>query len=96
MTVDAPVATPVSTRPLVDPPDIELVPEVVALITTTAIVAGFQILEFIKIIKFNKSEKDNLEIYKNRFVNTSINYCDGITPYTPKYTVLNNKKLKER
>ena len=64
-----------------------------ALITTTAIVAGFQILEFIKIIKFNKSEKDNIENYKNRFVNTSINYCDGITPYTPKFTSLNNKKL---
>ncbi len=64
-----------------------------ALITTTAIVAGFQILEFIKIIKFNKSEKDNLDYYKNRFVNTSINYCDGITPYTPTFTVFNNKKL---
>ena len=64
-----------------------------ALITTTAIVAGFQILEFIKIIKFNKSEKNNIENYKNRFVNTSINYCDGITPYTPKFTSLNNKKL---
>ena len=64
-----------------------------ALITTTAIVAGFQILEFIKIVKYNKSDKNNLDIYKNRFVNTSINYCDGITPYTPKYTVLNNKKL---
>ena len=64
-----------------------------ALITTTAIVAGFQILEFIKLVKYNKTSADNLEIYKNRFVNTSINYCDGITPYTPKYTILNNKKL---
>jgi ubiquitin-activating enzyme E1 len=64
-----------------------------ALITTTAIVAGFQILEFIKLVKYYKSTADNLDIYKNRFVNTSINYCDGITPYTPKYTILNNKKL---
>lgn len=64
-----------------------------ALITTTAIVAGFQILEFIKLIKYNKTGADNLDIYKNRFINTSINYCDGITPYTPKYTILNNKKL---
>lgn len=64
-----------------------------ALITTTAIVAGFQILEFIKLIKYNKTSADNLDIYKNRFINTSINYCDGITPYTPKYTILNNKKL---
>jgi hypothetical protein len=64
-----------------------------ALITTTAIVAGFQILEFIKLVKYYKSSSDNIEIYKNRFVNTSINYCDGITPYTPKYTILNNKKL---
>ena len=64
-----------------------------ALITTTAIVAGFQILEFIKLVKYNKTSANNLDIYKNRFVNTSINYCDGITPYTPKYTILNNKKL---
>ena len=74
-----------------------------ALITTTAIIAGFQILEFIKLVKFYKTNidnldiyktnVDNLDIYKNRFVNTSINYCDGITPYTPKYTILNNKKL---
>jgi hypothetical protein len=35
----------------------------------------------------------DIENYKNRFVNTSINYCDGITPYTPKFTSLNNKKL---
>ena len=58
-----------------------------AMITTTSLISGYQILEFIKICKFyskNKiSEEINdkvIDLYKNRFVNLNINYLDGITP----------------
>lgn len=55
-----------------------------AMITTTALVSGFQILEYIKLIKFYKkgikSDKKDIELYKNRFVNMNTNYIDGITP----------------
>lgn len=61
-----------------------------AMITTTSLVAGFQILEYIKICKLygeNKylkwdGEKPHSDIdkYKNRFVNLNTNYCDGINP----------------
>lgn len=43
-----------------------------ALITTTSIIAGYQIIEMIKIILGNET--------KNRFINTSINYYDGVEP----------------
>jgi ubiquitin-activating enzyme E1 len=56
-----------------------------AMITTTALVSGFQILEYIKIIKFfnpndRKPSKETIEQYKNRFVNLNTNYIDGMTP----------------
>ncbi len=55
-----------------------------AMITTTALVSGFQILEYIKLIKFYKKgimpNKTDIEYYKNRFVNLNTNYIDGITP----------------
>lgn len=58
-----------------------------ALITTTSLISGFQILEFIRIIKLylknkyiNTENKKDIDIYKNRFVNLNINYCDGINP----------------
>ena len=55
-----------------------------AMITTTALVSGFQILEYIKLIKFYKKgikpSKTDIEYYKNRFVNLNTNYIDGITP----------------
>jgi hypothetical protein len=50
-----------------------------AMITTTALVSGYQIMEYIKIIKFYKSKSD-INIYKNRFINLNTNYIDGITP----------------
>ena len=55
-----------------------------AMITTTALVSGYQILEYIKLIKFYKKgikpTKTDINLYKNRFVNLNINYIDGITP----------------
>jgi ubiquitin-activating enzyme E1 len=55
-----------------------------AMITTTALVSGYQILEYIKLIKFNKRgtkpDKSDIALYKNRFVNLNTNYIDGITP----------------
>jgi ubiquitin-activating enzyme E1 len=54
-----------------------------AMITTTSLIAGFQIMEFIKIIKYyNKNNNNNY--YKNRFVNLNINYYDGIEPSSCK------------
>jgi ubiquitin-activating enzyme E1 len=67
-----------------------------ALITTTSIISGFQILEFIRVIKLylqnklsNQSKsneyiesenKKNINFYKNRYLNLNINYCDGVNP----------------
>lgn len=58
-----------------------------ALITTTSIVSGFQILEFIRVLKLYQSNKyidkqahKDINMYKNRFVNLNTNYCDGINP----------------
>lgn len=68
-----------------------------ALITTTSLVSGFQILEFIRIIKLYKSDKyiktinkNDINMYKNRFVNLNINYCDGINPSPTQIYKLNN------
>jgi ubiquitin-activating enzyme E1 len=55
-----------------------------AMITTTSIIAGFQIMEFIKIIKYYNKNDNNINYYKNRFLNLNINYCDGIEPCKPK------------
>lgn len=68
-----------------------------ALITTTSLIAGFQILEFIRIIKLyhnnkyikNENKKD-IDLYKNRFVNLNTNYCDGINPGPTQIYKLNN------
>lgn len=58
-----------------------------AMITTTSLIAGYQVLEYIKIIKYYNKDKykninfnSEINIFKNRFVNLNINYCDGITP----------------
>jgi ubiquitin-activating enzyme E1 len=52
-----------------------------AMITTTALISGYQIMEYIKIIKYyNKNAKSGENIWKNRFVNLNINYIDGIEP----------------
>lgn len=68
-----------------------------AMITTTSLIAGFQIMEYIKLIKFyekdkykNFNYKNEIDIYKNRFVNLDINYCDGINPMSPVIYKLNN------
>lgn len=59
-----------------------------ALITTTSLISGFQILEFIRVIKLYQSSKyvkienkKDIDLYKNRFVNLNTNYLDGINPY---------------
>jgi len=58
-----------------------------ALITTTSLISGFQILEFIRVIKLYQSSKyieienkKDIDLYKNRFVNLNTNYLDGINP----------------
>ena len=58
-----------------------------ALITTTSLISGFQILEFIRVIKLYKNSKyigtenkTDIDLYKNRFVNLNTNYLDGINP----------------
>lgn len=68
-----------------------------AMITTTALVSGFQILEYIKLIKFYKKgvkpNKKDLEYYKNRFVNLNTNYIDGITPNKTDVNKIGNLEL---
>jgi ubiquitin-activating enzyme E1 len=58
-----------------------------AMITTTSVISGYQIIEFIKIIKLyenqkyisNKFKKD-INIYKDRYINLNINYHMGNNP----------------
>lgn len=69
-----------------------------AMITTTSLIAGFQILEYFKLIKYyNPNDKNpNKSIinhYKNRFVNLNINYIDGITPGVAPYNLIENKEF---
>lgn len=68
-----------------------------ALITTTSLISGFQILEFIKICKLyqhdkyiNKETHKDIDMFKNRFVNLNTNYCDGINPSPSLNYKLNN------
>lgn len=68
-----------------------------ALITTTSLISGFQILEFIRVIKLykknkylNKDTHTDIDLYKNRFVNLNTNYCDGINPYPAQNYCLDN------
>ncbi len=71
-----------------------------AMITTTALLSGFQILEYIKIILNYSTDKhktiDNdsdINIYKNRFVNLNTNYIDGINPGKPERTIIGNSSI---
>jgi ubiquitin-activating enzyme E1 len=71
-----------------------------AMITTTALIAGFQILEYIKVIKNYTRDKhksiqydSDIDIYKNRFVNLNINYIDGINPGKPDRTIIGNTTI---
>ena len=71
-----------------------------AMITTTSLISGFQILEYIKIIKFYTKNKhvttefdSDINIYKNRFVNLNINYIDGINPARPERQIINSKSI---
>lgn len=68
-----------------------------AMITTTSLIAGFQILEYIKICKLYYKNKyinsvydKEINIYKNRYVNLNINYIDGSIPSNPKTYKLEN------
>lgn len=66
-----------------------------AMITTTSLVSGYQILEYIKLIKFYKSKEDkpsklDINLYKNRFVNLNTNYIDGITPAPVSFSKIGN------
>ncbi|AYV80071.1 MAG: ubiquitin-activating enzyme [Gaeavirus sp.] len=52
-----------------------------AMITTTSLIAGYQVLEYIKLIKYyDPDEITDINKFKNRFVNLNTNYIDGITP----------------
>ncbi len=71
-----------------------------AMITTTALVSGFQIMEYLKIIKFYEPKKhitnqydSDIDIYKNRFVNLNINYIDGINPGKVESQIVNGNKI---
>jgi ubiquitin-activating enzyme E1 len=72
-----------------------------ALITTTSLISGFQILEFIRVIKLYQNNKyitsenkKDIDLYKNRFVNLNINYCDGINPSpTQNYKLHDNSNI---
>ena len=68
-----------------------------ALITTTSIISGFQIMEYIRICKLytnnkylNKENMKDINLYKNRFVNLNYNYYDGCNPISIKFYELNN------
>ena len=71
-----------------------------AMITTTSLISGFQILEYIRICGLYSKNKyldkkflKDIDLYKNRFVNLNINYSDGINPSEIKTYKLNNDKL---
>jgi ubiquitin-activating enzyme E1 len=71
-----------------------------AMITTTSLISGFQVMEYIKIIKFyrpnkhlDKSFDSDIDIYKNRFVNLDNNYIDGTNPPKPSTVMSNNVKI---
>lgn len=71
-----------------------------AMITTTSLISGFQILEYIKIIKFYSKNKhsttqfdSDINLYKNRFVNLNNNYIDGINPGRPERQIINSKSI---
>lgn len=73
-----------------------------AMITTTSLISGFQVLEYIKLIKHYKKDKyktnkfaSDIDIYKNRFVNLNINYCDGINPSKTQKHIINNGFISE-
>ena len=54
-----------------------------ALITTTSIIAGYQIMEYIKTIIYydkNNPSKCNLSKFNNMYLNTSINFYSNATP----------------
>jgi ubiquitin-activating enzyme E1 len=66
-----------------------------AMITTTSLVSGYQILEYVKLIKFYKTKgekpsKTDIDLYKNRFVNLNTNYIDGITPVPVSVSKIGN------
>lgn len=68
-----------------------------AMITTTSLISGFQILEFIRVCKLYKKNKyinglnsKEIDFYKSRFVNLNTNYYDGINPLPPKNYKLDN------
>jgi ubiquitin-activating enzyme E1 len=71
-----------------------------AMITTTSLISGFQILEYIRITKLNnktilKEDKNylkHIDLYKNRFVNLNTNYLDGINPSKMQTYKLDNGK----
>lgn len=64
-----------------------------ALITTTSLIAGFQIIEYIKYIKFKDEIK--LELFNNKYVNLGINYIDSIDPVECKTTKIGKFNYNE-
>ncbi len=71
-----------------------------AMITTTSLISGFQVMEYIKVIKFYSKGKyhqttndGDISIYKNRFVNLDSNYIDGPNPPSPSTIMCNKLKI---
>lgn len=64
-----------------------------ALITTTSLIAGFQIIEYIKYIKFKDDIK--LELFNIKYVNLGINYIDSIDPVECKTTKIGKFNYNE-
>ncbi len=68
-----------------------------AMITTTSLISGYQVLEYMRICKLYKQNKyldennlKDIDYYKNRFVNLNTNYCDGTNPLPVKNYKLNS------
>ncbi len=71
-----------------------------ALITTTALTAGFQVMEYLRVIKLYskgkhhiKSNDSDIDIYKNRFINMDTNYIDGTNPPIATTVMCNDVKI---
>ena len=63
-----------------------------AVVTCTSVIAGFQILEYIKLVIFYKKH-DPYFNYKNRFVNLDVGYIDGIEPVRATQIIYKSLKL---
>jgi ubiquitin-activating enzyme E1 len=71
-----------------------------ALITTTSIIAGYQIMEFIKIVSMNLMEVDinklqetDITKFTNVYLNTGINFYSYVTPTNVHKKIVSNSMI---